>query len=96
MPEESEQPQIEQSFQRLLDVPLQISVEIGKTRMRIQELLDLGQGAVVTLDRLAGEPVDVLVNGRPVALGEIVVSNDRYAVRIVSIHSPADRVESLG
>ena len=96
MPEENERTTSEEGFQRLLDVPLRVSVELGKTRMRIQELLDLGQGAVVNLDRLAGEPVDVLVNGRPVASGEIVVSKGRYAVRIVSIRSPADRVESLG
>ena len=98
MPEETEgQPAVtDEGFERLLDVPLTVSVELGRTRMRIQDLLELGQGAIVDLDRLAGEPVDVLVNGRPVAHGEIVVTNDRYAVRIVSVRSATDRVESLG
>jgi flagellar motor switch protein FliN/FliY len=85
----------EESFQLLLDVPLKVTVELGRTRMLIQDLLDLGQGSVIDLERLAGEPVDVLVNGHPIALGEIVVFNDRYAVRVVSINSPAERAGSL-
>jgi flagellar motor switch protein FliN/FliY len=94
----SENPQAghEDSFDLLLDVPLRVSVELGRTRLRVQELLDLAPGSVIDLERLAGEPVDVLVNGRPIAMGEIVVSRDRYAVRIVSIRSPTERVESLG
>jgi len=84
----------EDSFDILLDVPLRVSVELGRTRMRVQELLELTQGAVIDLDRLAGEPVDILVNERPIARGEIVVSSDRYAVRILSIHSPSQRSES--
>ncbi len=86
----------EQSFDLLLDVPLKVSAELGSTRLRIQELLDLGQGSILELDRMAGEPVDILVNGRPIALGEVVVVNERYAVRVVSINSPTERVESLG
>jgi len=78
----------EEGFDLLLDVPLRVSVELGRTRMRVQDLLDLGQGSIVDLERLAGEPVDILVNGRPLAMGEVVVSNDRYAVRVLSIHSP--------
>jgi flagellar motor switch protein FliN/FliY len=85
----------DEGFELLLDVPLRVSVELGRTRMRVQELLELGPGAVVDLDRLAGEPVDILVNGRPIAVGEIVVVNDRYAVRVVSIRSPTERVESM-
>jgi flagellar motor switch protein FliN/FliY len=85
----------EEGFQLLLDVPLKVTVELGRTRMLIQDLLDLGQGSVIDLERLAGEPVDVLVNGHPIALGEIVVFNDRYAVRVVSINSPAERAGSL-
>jgi flagellar motor switch protein FliN/FliY len=95
MPEQAAAATSEDSFDLLLDVPLRISVELGRTSLRIQELIELGQGSIVELDRLAGEPVDVLVNGRHIALGEIVVVNDRYAVRIVSIHSPTERVESL-
>jgi flagellar motor switch protein FliN/FliY len=85
----------EESFQLLLDVPLRVTVELGRTRMPIQDLLELGQGSVIDLERLAGEPVDVLVNGHPIALGEIVVFNDRYAVRVVSINTPAERASSL-
>ena len=96
MPEETIATSSEQSFDLLLDVPLKISVELGGTKLRIQELLDLGQGSILELDRMAGEPVDILVNGRPIALGEVVVMNERYAVRVVSIHSPTERVESLG
>ena len=85
----------EEGFELLLDVPLQVSVQLGETQMRIQELLELGQGSVIDLDRLAGEPVDILVNGHPIALGEIVVVNERYAVRVVSVNNPAERLESL-
>ena len=85
----------EESFQLLLDVPLRVTVELGRTRMLIQDLLELGQGSVIDLERLAGEPVDVLVNGHPIALGEIVVFNDRYAVRVVSINTPTERAGSL-
>ena len=85
----------EEGFELLLDVPLQVSVQLGETQMRIQDLLELGQGSVVDLDRLAGEPVDILVNGHPIALGEIVVVNERYAVRVVSVNNPAERLESL-
>ncbi len=96
MPEDTTTDAIgEDGFELLLDVPLQVSVQLGRTRMRIQELLELCQGSVVDLDRLAGEPVDILVNGHPVALGEIVVVNERYAVRIVSVNNPTERLESL-
>jgi len=77
----------EESFDLLLDVPLRVSVELGRTRMRLQDVLELAQGSIVDLERLAGEPVDILVNGRTIANGEVVVSNDRYAVRVLSIHT---------
>ena len=96
MPNEIASNSAEQSFDLLLDVPLKVSVELGGTKLRIQELLDLGQGSILELDRMAGEPVDILVNGRAIALGEVVVVNERYAVRVVSVHSAAERVESLG
>ena len=95
MTSEKEEPQGEEGFELLLDVPLRVSVELGRTRLRIQELLELGQGAIVELDRLAGDAVDILVNGRPVAQGEIVVVNERFAVRVVSVRNPAERVEAL-
>ncbi len=85
----------EENFDLLLDVPLRVSIELGRTKMKIQDLLEVGQGAVVELDRLAGEPVDILVNGSPVAKGEVVVANDHYAVRVVSINGPTERLEAL-
>ena len=85
----------EDSFELLLDVPLKVTVQLGATHMRVQELLELGQGAIIELERLAGEPVDILVNERPVALGEVVVVNDRYAVRVVSVRSAAERAETM-
>lgn len=93
MPEEAQKTQ-EESLELLLDVPLKVTVELGQTRMRVNELLDLTPGEVIELDRLAGEPVDILVNGRPLALGEVVVANDQYAVRVVSVRNAADREES--
>ncbi|MCP4006719.1 MAG: flagellar motor switch protein FliN [bacterium] len=96
MPEEDVTEHAQQDgIELLLDVPLRVSVELGRTQMRVQELLDLGQGSIVELERLAGEAVDIMVNGHPIALGEIVVVNDRYAVRVMSVHSPTERVESL-
>ena len=85
----------EDSFDRLLDVPLRVSVELGRSQMRVQDLLDLSQGSVIDLERLAGEPVDIYVNGRPFGTAEIVLSRDRYAVRLLSIRSPTERLESL-
>ena len=83
------------SIEFLLDVPLDVSVEIGRCRMMIQELLQLGQGAVVELDKLAGEPLDVLINNRLIARGEAVVVNDRFGVRLTEIISPIERIERL-
>ena len=79
----------------LLDVPLDISVELGGSRMSIQELLALGPGSVVELDKVAGEPLDILVNQRLVARGEAVVVNDKFGVRITDIISPSERVARL-
>lgn len=79
----------------LLDVPLQISVELGSTKMRIKEILDLGMGSIVELDRLAGEPVDVLVNGKIFARGEVVVIDENFGVKITDIVSPIARVNNL-
>lgn len=79
----------------LLDVPLQVSVELGRARMTIQDLLSLTQGHVVELDKVAGEPLDILVNDRLVARGEAVVVNDKFGVRITDIVSPAERLARL-
>ncbi len=72
---------------RLYDVPVDLSVEIGRTRMTIGETLALGPGAIVTLNRLAGEPVDLLVNGRPIARGEVVVVDEEFGLRITEVVS---------
>ncbi len=83
------------SIEFLLDVPLDVSVEIGRARMLIHELLQLGQGSVVELNKLAGEPLDVLINARLVARGEAVVVNERFGVRLTEIVSPVERIERL-
>ncbi len=79
----------------ILDVPVVISMEIGRTRINIRNLLQLNQGSVVELDRLAGEPMDVLVNGTLIAQGEVVVVNEKFGIRLTDIVSPADRVKKL-
>jgi flagellar motor switch protein FliN/FliY len=79
----------------ILDVPVTISMEIGRTRIAIRNLLQLNQGSVVELDRLAGEPMDVLVNGTLIAQGEVVVVNEKFGLRLTDIISPADRIKRL-
>ncbi len=79
----------------LLDVPLDVSVELGRARVSIHDLLALGPGSVIELDKIAGEPLDILVNDRLVARGEAVVVNDKFGVRITDIVSPAERIARL-
>jgi len=83
------------NFDLLLDIPLEITVEIGRTRLAIRELLALGAGSVVELAKLAGEPLDVLINGKPVARGEAVMVNDKFGVRLTEIASPSERIAGL-
>ena len=80
----------------ILDVPVTVSMEIGHTKMNIRNLLQLNQGSVVELDRLAGEPLDVLVNGTLIAHGEVVVVNEKFGIRLTDIISPSERVRKLG
>lgn len=80
----------------ILDIPLKVTVELGRTRMVVSELLNLGQGSVIELSKLAGEPMEVLVNGKLVARGEAVVVNEKFGVRLTDIISPTERVEQLG
>ncbi len=80
----------------ILDVPVTISMEIGRARINIRNLLQLNQGSVVELDRLAGEPMDVLVNGTLIAQGEVVVVNEKFGIRLTDIVSPSDRIKQLG
>jgi flagellar motor switch protein FliN/FliY len=79
----------------ILDVPVTVSMEIGRARVSIRNLLQLNQGSVVELDRLAGEPMDVLVNGTLVAQGEVVVVNEKFGIRLTDIISPSERVKRL-
>lgn len=79
----------------ILDVPVSLSLEVGRTRIPIRNLLQLNQGSVVELDRAAGEPLDVYVNGTLIAQGEVVVVNDRFGVRLTDVVSPAERIKRL-
>ena len=79
----------------ILDIPVTVAMEIGRTRLSIRNLLQLNQGSIVELDRLAGEPMDVLVNGTLVAHGEVVVVNDKFGIRLTDVISPADRIKNL-
>jgi flagellar motor switch protein FliN/FliY len=83
------------SLEFILDIPMQVSVQIGTARMLIRELLQLGQGSVIELDKLAGEPMDVLVNNKLVARGEVVVVNDKFGIRLTDVVSHAERVQRL-
>ena len=80
----------------ILDIPVDISMEVGRTKISIRNLLQLNQGSVVELDRLAGEPLDVLVNGTLIAHGEVVVINEKYGIRLTDVISTAERVKKLG
>jgi flagellar motor switch protein FliN/FliY len=84
------------NFDLLLDIPLELTVEIGRTRLAIRELLQLGPGSVVELSKLAGETLDVLINGRPIARGEAVMVNDKFGVRLTDVISPPERIAGLG
>jgi flagellar motor switch protein FliN/FliY len=79
----------------ILDIPLRITVELGRTQMLINDLLQLGQGSVIELSKLAGEPMEVLVNQKLIARGEVVVVNEKFGVRLTDIISPLERVEQL-
>lgn len=79
----------------ILDIPVTMSMEIGRTEIPIHNLLQLNQGSVVELDRLAGEPMDVLINGTLIAHGEVVVVNEKFGIRLTDVISPAERVKKL-
>jgi flagellar motor switch protein FliN/FliY len=79
----------------ILEIPVSLSMEIGRTNISIRNLLQLNQGSVVELDRLAGEPMDVMVNGTLIAHGEVVVVNEKFGIRLTDVISPAERVKKL-
>ena len=80
----------------VLDIPVQLTVELGRTRIPIKHILQLAQGSVIELDALAGEPMDVLVNGFLIAQGEVVVVNDKFGIRLTDIVTPSERMRRLG
>jgi len=79
----------------LLDISLDLTVELGRTKMLINDMLKLGQGSVIELSKLAGESLDILANQKPIARGEVVVVNDKYGVRLKEVISPMERIERL-
>lgn len=94
-PEENETPLDKKNLDFILDIPLQVTVELGRTKMLVKDILQLNQGAVVELTKLAGEPLDIFVNSKLVARGEAVVVNEKFGVRLVDIVTPNERVEKI-
>jgi len=94
-PEVNETPIDKKSLDFILDIPLQVTVELGRTKLLVKDILQLNQGAVVELTKLAGEPLDIFVNSKLVARGEAVVVNEKFGVRLVDIVSPNERVEKI-
>ncbi|MGR2737487.1 flagellar motor switch protein FliN [Billgrantia sp. Q4P2] len=82
-------------LEMIMDIPVKLTVELGRTKLTIKQLLELAQGSVVELDGLAGEPMDILINGYLIAQGEVVVVDDKYGIRITEIITPSERVQKL-
>ncbi len=80
----------------LFDIPLQVSVEVGRTKIQIKDLLQMREGYVIELEKLAGEPLDLYVNSRLIARGEAVLVNDKFGLRLTEVVSPSERIEKLG
>lgn len=93
--EETQQVPKKQNLELLFDIPLQVSVELGQTKKTIKEVLELSPGVIIELDKLAGEPVDILINHRPVAKGEVVVIDENFGVRITEIINQRDRLKTI-
>ena len=94
-PESNETPLDKKNLDFILDIPLQVTVELGRTKLLVKDILQLNQGAVVELTKLAGEPLDIFVNSKLVARGEAVVVNEKFGVRLVDIVTPNERVEKI-
>ena len=94
-PEENKAPLDKKNLDFILDIPLQVTVELGRTKLLVKDILQLNQGAVVELTKLAGEPLDIFVNSKLVARGEAVVVNEKFGVRLVDIVTPNERVEKI-
>ncbi len=84
-----------QSLDFILDIPLKVTVELGRSRMAIRDILQLAQGSVVELSKFAGEPLEVLINDKLIARGEVVVVNEKFGIRLTDIISPVERIEQL-
>ena len=80
----------------ILDIPLDVTVELGKVKMAINELLQLGQGSIIELSRQVGEPLDIYINNKLVAKGEVVILEEKFGIRVADIINPAERIKSLG
>jgi flagellar motor switch protein FliN/FliY len=93
--QDSEKSSVQRGLDFILDIPLQVTVELGRAQMLINDLLQLGQGSVVELSKLAGEPMEILVNQKLIARGEVVVVNEKFGIRLTDIISPLERVEQL-
>jgi flagellar motor switch protein FliN/FliY len=93
--EEQRKPEKARPIDFILDIPLGISVELGRTRMVVNDLLQIGPGSIIELNKSAGEPVEILINNKLVARGEVIVVNEKLAVRLTDIVSPIERIESL-
>ncbi len=90
-----DQEQGEMNLDFILDIPLELSVELGKTKMLVNDLLQLGQGSIIELNKLAGESLEVYINQKLIARGEVVVVNEKFGVRLTDVITPIDRVKSL-
>lgn len=87
--------QMERNIDFLLDIPISVTVELGRTKLLLKDLIKLGEGAILELDKLEGEPVDILVNNKLIAKGEVVIINERFGVKIIDIISTQERVKQL-
>lgn len=85
-----------QDLEFILDIPLELSVELGRKKMLVNDLLQLGQGSIVELNKLAGEPLEIFINNKLVARGEVVVVNEKFGVRLTDIITPMERIRTLG
>ncbi len=94
-PEEIQTSLDKKNLEFILDIPLQVTVELGRTKLLVKDILQLNQGAVVELTKLAGEPLDIFVNSKLIARGEAVVVNEKFGVRLVDIVTPNERVEKI-
>lgn len=94
-PQTAKKPDGHQNLDLLLDIPLEITAELGRAKMIINDLLQLGQGSVIELNKLAGEPLEIMVNQKLIARGEVVVVNEKFGIRLTDVISPLERIKQL-